>query len=488
MKNSGIVYEVIDNKVIVLNPEGEFVLIKKEADINLGQLIQYSDSSICVRRSHRPLILLSSSAAAVLIFAFVLLRLFLPSVTSDVYGFVDIDINPSTEFVFDKDQKVIEVIALNSDAQQITNSLDVRGLHLVKAVESYIKKVSLSNFISTDSENLIYISAAYANEKKDAKNELDQILISLDKQVDTIAKKGNLNLNGVTAKVTATDRESSTRHNISMGKYHLYSIAKNKGATIDVDSAKTSSVSYLAKAAGLFDDKKPTAASVKNNKSIVQKEQHSPVPYSLSPKDSPTPHTKVNKPSAALSTKKPKATLKKAHTDLISTPMTSKSTPSLTTPLPKQSTGTDCIKLEYYSAEKNTESKDINYLFKLTNTSNKSISLKDVKIRYYFTSNGQEKLDYYSYFYNRGSKTDVECKFYSNSTSNADDKYFEITFKSGDFAPSEQTFVFGACIKENWNTFDQSDDYSYNSDFENFTEWNKITVYLNDSLVWGKEP
>ena len=49
MSNIGIVYEIIKNDVVVLTPEGEFVIIKrKKDDVSLGMAIEFDDSSSSV--------------------------------------------------------------------------------------------------------------------------------------------------------------------------------------------------------------------------------------------------------------------------------------------------------------------------------------------------------------------------------------------------------------------------------------------------------
>jgi hypothetical protein len=41
--------------------------------------------------------------------------------------------------------------------------------------------------------------------------------------------------------------------------------------------------------------------------------------------------------------------------------------------------------------------------------------------------------------------------------------------------------------KNDWGKFDQSDDYSYNP-VDSYVDWENMTAYIKDVLVWGQEP
>jgi hypothetical protein len=39
--------------------------------------------------------------------------------------------------------------------------------------------------------------------------------------------------------------------------------------------------------------------------------------------------------------------------------------------------------------------------------------------------------------------------------------------------------------KSDWSAYDQSNDYSFDASYTSFTEYNKITIYRNGTLIWG---
>jgi hypothetical protein len=51
MNNAGIIYEIQKNKVIVLNSDGKFVFIRKKGGMDIGQVIEYFDTDICINKN-----------------------------------------------------------------------------------------------------------------------------------------------------------------------------------------------------------------------------------------------------------------------------------------------------------------------------------------------------------------------------------------------------------------------------------------------------
>lgn len=70
------------------------------------------------------------------------------------------------------------------------------------------------------------------------------------------------------------------------------------------------------------------------------------------------------------------------------------------------------------------------------------------------------------------------------------DYYLKINFKNGakSIKPGEYVEIQSRFAKSDWSNNNQYNDYSFNHDSDNFVEWNKITVYANNMLIWGSEP
>ncbi|MNF88917.1 Exoglucanase-2 precursor [compost metagenome] len=78
----------------------------------------------------------------------------------------------------------------------------------------------------------------------------------------------------------------------------------------------------------------------------------------------------------------------------------------------------------------------------------------------------------------------------SNPTATAD-TYVELTFKpeAGVLAAGANTGeIHGRFSSADWINMNELNDYSYNGAATSFTDANHVTLYVNDSLVWGVEP
>jgi hypothetical protein len=42
--------------------------------------------------------------------------------------------------------------------------------------------------------------------------------------------------------------------------------------------------------------------------------------------------------------------------------------------------------------------------------------------------------------------------------------------------------------KEDWSSYDESDDYSFDATKTDFAAWPRVTLYHKGTLIWGAEP
>ncbi|MBB3114520.1 hypothetical protein FHS18_006641 [Paenibacillus phyllosphaerae] len=127
--------------------------------------------------------------------------------------------------------------------------------------------------------------------------------------------------------------------------------------------------------------------------------------------------------------------------------------------------------------------------FEIKNTSTQPLKLSAIKLRYYFTIDGEQELsvDFWTML---GSKSLVTTKFEKMPIPSAKaDYYLEIGFSeaAGSLAPGKQTGVYTWFHKPDWSSMDQTNDYSYSgaSDPE---PSQLVTAYVDGVLQWGSEP
>ena len=154
----------------------------------------------------------------------------------------------------------------------------------------------------------------------------------------------------------------------------------------------------------------------------------------------------------------------------------------------KPSATKDKLKIEMYNKITQSLYNNITPCFRITNVGNTSINLKNIKIRYYYTKDGNEKqsfeCDWSSY-----DRNYLNATFGSISKKNNADSYLDLSFNSNEvLKPKGDIYIYGRIHKNNWANFNQSNDYSFNSSSNDYVEWKKVTGYINGTLVWGNEP
>jgi endoglucanase len=127
----------------------------------------------------------------------------------------------------------------------------------------------------------------------------------------------------------------------------------------------------------------------------------------------------------------------------------------------------------------------------LFNTGTASVPLSEVKIRYWFTVDGDKPQSYWcDYFYL--SCGNITSQFIRLSAPRPGaDYYLEIGFGTGtgSLAPGANTGpIQNRFSKSDWSAYTQTGDFSFDATKTQFVDWTKVTVYRNGNLVWGVEP
>ncbi|RCX17109.1 endoglucanase Cel9V [Anaerobacterium chartisolvens] len=126
----------------------------------------------------------------------------------------------------------------------------------------------------------------------------------------------------------------------------------------------------------------------------------------------------------------------------------------------------------------------------IKNTGTSTIDLSDIKVRYWFTSDGNQQNSFtceYAVF--GAEKVKGNLSGISNPVPNAD-TYCEISFANGagKLAPGGSTGTIPFRI-EGASDYNQKNDYSFDSAMaDSFGDNNKITAYVKGALKYGIEP
>lgn len=493
MNRVGVIYELEERKALVLTSEGEFVLLKRQNHMLLGQQVRFNRQDIHMKRKwNNKYAAIASTVAAV----FVAVLLLMNSFNLDkAYCFINIDINPSIEFVLDSKYNIIEAKPINGDGEFVLDSIEIEKRHIEDVFLDLIKKSIDFEFIKPETHDIVLVSAALNDKEFSIKrNKDEQKILELMDSIGELKGQFNkeFNISVETLKVTAKEREEALEKNVSMGKYNLYLKAKKIKKDIELEDVEKVNISELME---MLENEDGEEEKV----SIQTKEPEKTFKPIATPNLVTTPNPVTTPKQEVMpevvgtieppSTKLPKATREPLPTgEIIKTPVPPPVTQGLT-PTPKNSGKTSkSLKIQYYCENDTSESRVIDYSFRVLNTSRNVVNLKDVKVRYYFKDNADIPLGLYVYYFSHGEESEVHGEFYDLSGKNSANKYLELGFMTGKIKPGEFVYVQGAFYRDDWSKLYQKDDYSFNPRANSYVDWKRMTAYISDVLVWGIEP
>ncbi len=191
--------------------------------------------------------------------------------------------------------------------------------------------------------------------------------------------------------------------------------------------------------------------------------------------------TRTPTPLPATSTATRTATFTVPPPSATATPVASTATPA----------GGSVIKVQYLPGTTAASSQAISPYLNLINTGSASIPLSEIKVRYWYTVDGNQPQNYWC-DYAALSCTNISARLVALQTPKPGaDYYLELSFASGagSLAPGASTGqIQNRFSKNDWSFYTQTGDYSFNPSITQFTDWNHITVYRNSALIWGIEP
>jgi len=124
------------------------------------------------------------------------------------------------------------------------------------------------------------------------------------------------------------------------------------------------------------------------------------------------------------------------------------------------------------------------FYIKIINTGSSALNLSSIKVRYYFTNDGTPT---WNTFIDSCSASGVTVgrTFIDITGGTNANKCLELSFDSGTLAANGEVTVQLRMRKTDNSPFNQTDDYSYDPTNVSPVDWNRMTGYINGSLVWG---
>ena len=115
------------------------------------------------------------------------------------------DINPSLEINLDKDNKVINVLALNEDAEKITYNDNYSGKDYDKVIEEIIISLIVDGYVKDDTTILLSV---------EGEMELEEV----EDDIKSILEEKNISSNIVSQNISDNAKENASKYEISEGK------------------------------------------------------------------------------------------------------------------------------------------------------------------------------------------------------------------------------------------------------------------------------
>ncbi|MFC8230369.1 endo-1,4-beta-xylanase [Streptomyces sp. NPDC057287] len=147
------------------------------------------------------------------------------------------------------------------------------------------------------------------------------------------------------------------------------------------------------------------------------------------------------------------------------------------------------LKAQYRNNDSSAGDNQIKPGLQLVNTGGTTISLPDVKVRYWFTSgSGASTYSTWCDWSQLGCSRVTHRVTAPGNPKTGADHYLEVGFSGGSLAPGASTGEIQLRLnKTDWSNFDESDDYSHDT-VAPYADAPKVTVYLDGEPAWGIEP
>ena len=259
-----VVLEIRKNEAAVLCKDGQIVKIRRNG-LAVGDSIDISDAEICSDKKvtfYKKLRQYGSvAAAAALLLGFGGNHIYNTAIAC---SYVSLDINPSIEYTLNRQDCVLDVTAVNEDAEEIVEQLKEQGIRkesLVDAISMTAEILQENGYITEDETDYILINVSSDSNKKSK---------ALKKEAQGVFDKMNIdneeNIHLTMTESTISERKEARELGVSAGEYkEIKSIGDE-----DVSKYKDMKVKELLETSGELpntsSDAKKAESSVKESK------------------------------------------------------------------------------------------------------------------------------------------------------------------------------------------------------------------------------
>ncbi|MGL5086379.1 MAG: anti-sigma-I factor RsgI family protein, partial [Clostridium sp.] len=172
MHFKGLIMEINIDNIIVMKADGTMVkLINKDGAI-IGDTIYFVEEDVITNKVVKKIYGKKSWFIPLATVAMLAIMFITPSISggigSESYAMVSLDINPSTSFVLDENQNIIEVNNINSDSENLKLD-ELVGMNLDEGLKVINNKLLENGYLKNNGE--VLASLSFYNKLDDSKYE-----------------------------------------------------------------------------------------------------------------------------------------------------------------------------------------------------------------------------------------------------------------------------------------------------------------------------
>ncbi|MFZ5988605.1 MAG: PA14 domain-containing protein [Bacillota bacterium] len=247
MLDRGLIIDMGKHSVTVLTKDNAYYKLTRKPTMFISQEIEFKQSDI-INASYFAKRFSSLAACLFFVLGIALFFNMMPTGEKEEFAYISLDINPSMEFTIDKNENILKVDRLDKDAEELTESIDFKGMKLNSALSEIIKKCKDKGII--DNNKAYFLISGSVNPdnvevRKDtvyADNKLTKMLDEIKGSMEKAPVKEN---EIIVLKIDPVEREKARESNITSGQYAVYTELTKLGAKISVEEVKVSTVADL---------------------------------------------------------------------------------------------------------------------------------------------------------------------------------------------------------------------------------------------------
>jgi endoglucanase len=152
------------------------------------------------------------------------------------------------------------------------------------------------------------------------------------------------------------------------------------------------------------------------------------------------------------------------------------------------------LRVQYYTGDTAPADAVIDFRLQIGNASNEAVPYSELTVRYYYSNEHAGPESYWNFYSQIGSANVLGTSYDNPTPVPGAERYLEVTFTAGagslaaHSASGEMQIRIAHTMQNAEFVYDETDDYSYNSDLTEFADWDHITLYRDGVLVYGIEP